>query len=55
MIAKRLCISFFTVRRHIQNILEKTGENSIQGVLKKYREMLGEEGDLEKILQPNFF
>lgn len=43
-IADRLNISFFTVRRHIQNILEKTGEGSVKDVLKKYGEVLGGPG-----------
>ena len=43
-IAYRLGISFFTVRRHIQNILEKTGHGSIREVLQKYGEVLGSPG-----------
>ncbi len=40
-IADRLGISFFTVRRHIQNMLEKTGEPSIRAILEKFGEVLG--------------
>jgi DNA-binding NarL/FixJ family response regulator len=40
-IGLRLGISFFTVRRHIQNILEKSGESKIQCVLEKFGEVLG--------------
>jgi DNA-binding NarL/FixJ family response regulator len=40
-IADRLSISFFTVRRHVQNMLEKTGEPSIRAVLEKFGEVLG--------------
>lgn len=36
-----LGISFFTVRRHIQNMLEKTGEPSIRSILDKFGEVLG--------------
>ena len=36
-----LGISFFTVRRHIQNMLEKTGEPSIRSILNKFGEVLG--------------
>lgn len=43
-VADRLHISFFTVRRHIQNILEKTGEGSIKDVLGKFGEVLGGTG-----------
>jgi DNA-binding NarL/FixJ family response regulator len=46
IIADRLSISFFTVRRHIQNILEKTGEPTIKDVLKKFGEVLGRKGPL---------
>ena len=35
-IAKQLAISFFTVRRHIQNILVKCDETSIRAVLLKF-------------------
>jgi DNA-binding NarL/FixJ family response regulator len=40
-IADRLSISFFTVRRHIQNILEKTGEPNVKAVLERFGEVLG--------------
>jgi DNA-binding NarL/FixJ family response regulator len=40
-IGDRLGISFFTVRRHIQNMLEKTGEPSIRTILDKFGEVLG--------------
>lgn len=40
-IGEDLGISFYTVRRHIQNILEKTGESKIQSVLEKFGEVLG--------------
>lgn len=40
-IADRLHISFFTVRRHVQNILEKTGEPSVKDVLRRFGEVLG--------------
>lgn len=43
-IADKLNISFFTVRRHIQNILEKTGLGSTREVLKKFGEVLGGSG-----------
>jgi DNA-binding NarL/FixJ family response regulator len=43
-IAERLHISYFTVRRHIQNILEKTGEGSVRDVLRKFGEVLGGTG-----------
>ena len=39
-----LSISFFTVRRHIQNILEKTGQSSVKEVLKKFGEVLSDSG-----------
>ncbi len=39
-IGKRLNISFFTVRRHIQNILVKTGKNSVRDVLTKFNSAL---------------
>ena len=42
--ADRLSISFFTVRRHIQNILEKTGQSSVKEVLKKFGEVLSDSG-----------
>lgn len=40
-IGNRLGISFFTVRRHVQNMLEKTGEPSVRAVLEKFGEVLG--------------
>jgi DNA-binding NarL/FixJ family response regulator len=40
-IADRLSISFFTVRRHVQNMLEKTGEPSVRALLEKFGEVLG--------------
>ena len=40
-IADRLGISFFTVRRHIQNMLEKTGEPSVRSILERFGEVLG--------------
>lgn len=43
-IAERLSISYFTVRRHIQNVLEKTGQPSVREVLKKFGEVLGTQG-----------
>jgi two-component system response regulator NreC len=43
-IADRLSISFFTVRRHIQNVLEKTGQPSVREVLNKFGEVLGSQG-----------
>jgi two-component system, NarL family, nitrate/nitrite response regulator NarL len=36
-----LGISFFTVRRHIQNMLEKTGEATVRAILDKFGEVLG--------------
>lgn len=45
-IGDKLSISFFTVRRHVQNILEKTGEPSIRAVLEKFGEVLGRKGPL---------
>ena len=47
-IADRLAISFFTVRRHIQNILEKTGQASVKDVLKKFGEVLGGDGPFRR-------
>jgi DNA-binding NarL/FixJ family response regulator len=40
-IGVRLGISYFTVRRHIQNILEKAGETTIKAVLDRFGEVLG--------------
>lgn len=40
-IGDALKISFFTVRRHIQNILEKSGQTSVRAVLEKFGEVLG--------------
>jgi DNA-binding NarL/FixJ family response regulator len=39
-IADTLSISFFTVRRHIQNILEKSGEGNIRKLIDKYGKLL---------------
>lgn len=40
-IGDKLHISFFTVRRHIQNMLEKTGESTVKAILEKFGEVLG--------------
>jgi DNA-binding NarL/FixJ family response regulator len=40
-IADKCGISFFTVRRHIQNMLEKTGEPSVKAILDRFGEVLG--------------
>jgi DNA-binding NarL/FixJ family response regulator len=40
-IAEKCGISFFTVRRHIQNMLEKTGEPSVKVILDRFGEVLG--------------
>jgi two-component system nitrate/nitrite response regulator NarL len=40
-IADRLGISFFTVRRHIQNMLEKSGEPSVKALLNRFGKVLG--------------
>lgn len=40
-IADKLSISFFTVRRHIQNMLEKTGEPTVKAILEKFGKVLG--------------
>ncbi len=40
-IGDKLSISFFTVRRHIQNMLEKTGEPTVKAILEKFGEVLG--------------
>ena len=40
-IADKLSISFFTVRRHIQNMLEKTEQPSVRAILDKFGEVLG--------------
>jgi DNA-binding NarL/FixJ family response regulator len=40
-IGDRLGISFFTVRRHIQNMLQKTGEPNVRSILEKFGEVLG--------------
>jgi DNA-binding NarL/FixJ family response regulator len=40
-IGDKLSISFFTVRRHIQNMLEKTGESTVKSILDKFGEVLG--------------
>lgn len=39
-VGEALGISYFTVRRHIQNILEKTGEPNIRRVLQKLAEVI---------------
>jgi DNA-binding NarL/FixJ family response regulator len=39
-IADNLSISFFTVRRHIQNILEKSGEETVRALVDKYGKLL---------------
>jgi DNA-binding CsgD family transcriptional regulator len=40
-IADKLGISFFTVRRHIQNMLEKSGEPSVKALLNRFGKVLG--------------
>jgi DNA-binding NarL/FixJ family response regulator len=40
-IGDKLGISFFTVRRHIQNMLEKTDQPSVKSILDKFGEVLG--------------
>jgi DNA-binding NarL/FixJ family response regulator len=40
-IGDKLSISFFTVRRHIQNMLEKTGESTVKAILERFGEVLG--------------
>lgn len=40
-IADKLGISFFTVRRHIQNMLEKAGEPTVKALLEKFGRVLG--------------
>ena len=42
-IADRLCLSPFTVRRHFQNALEKTGLHSVKELMAKYGEVLGDQ------------
>ena len=39
-ISDKLCISFNTVRRHIQNIIDKSEENSINNVIRRYSDIL---------------
>lgn len=40
-IADKLGISFFTVRRHIQNMLEKAGEPTVKALLVRFGKVLG--------------
>ncbi|MBW8887520.1 MAG: response regulator transcription factor [Fibrobacteres bacterium] len=42
-IADKLGISFFTVRRHIQNMLEKAGEPTVKTLLTRFGKVLGSE------------
>lgn len=48
VVANRLSISFFTVRRHIQNILEKTGQASMKDVLKKFGDVLASDASFSR-------
>lgn len=40
-IGEKLGISFFTVRRHIQNMLEKGGEPTVKALLERFGKVLG--------------
>lgn len=40
-IGEKLGISFFTVRRHIQNMLEKAGEPTVKALLTRFGKVLG--------------
>lgn len=40
-IGEKLGISFFTVRRHIQNMLEKAGEPTVKALLERFGKVLG--------------
>lgn len=40
-IGEKLGISFFTVRRHIQNMLEKAGEPTVKALLARFGKVLG--------------
>lgn len=42
--ANRLSISFYTVRRHLQNALEKTGSNSVKELIQTYQAAFGHLG-----------
>lgn len=40
-VAEKLQISFYTVRRHLQNALDKAGVDSVKSLLECYKEALG--------------